>query len=91
MTHFLNAVLGDALSQPIRDVDIVNTENEREVIDDRLSVVDLTTGGAAGHVFQIEVHLPHHRDLPAAVAAAASVAWSRGREAMNLSTLLSPH
>jgi len=67
LIHFLNAILGDALSAPIRDVLIANPYNEREFSDDKLSIVDVKATDESGQVYQIEVQLLAHRDLPARI------------------------
>ena len=40
LIHFLNAVLKQDLSEPIVWVDIINPYNNKEFLDDKLSVVD---------------------------------------------------
>ncbi len=63
LIHFLNAVLGTALPQPIVGVEILNPYNEREFLDDKLSVVDVKARDSAGCQFQVEIQLLNHRDL----------------------------
>jgi predicted transposase/invertase (TIGR01784 family) len=46
-------------------VEILNPYNEREFLDDKLSVVDVKARDAAGGQYQVEVQLLAHRDLPA--------------------------
>ena len=41
LIHFLNSIIGDALAEPITDATILNPYNEREFVDDKLSVVDV--------------------------------------------------
>jgi predicted transposase/invertase (TIGR01784 family) len=65
LIHFLNAVLEPALPRPIDTVEILNPYNEREFLDDKLSVVDVKARDAAGGQYQVEVQLLAHRDLPA--------------------------
>ena len=67
LIHFLNAVLGDALSAPITEAEILNPYNEREFLDDKLSVVDVKARDGAGRLFQIEIQLLSHPDLPARI------------------------
>jgi predicted transposase/invertase (TIGR01784 family) len=50
LVHFLNAVLGADLPQPIVQVEILNPFNEREFLDDKLSVVDIKARDAAGRL-----------------------------------------
>jgi len=41
LIHFLNAILASELSAPIATVDILNPYNDREFLDDKLSIVDV--------------------------------------------------
>ncbi len=45
------------LAAPITDVDIRNPYNERETLDDKLTVVDVKARDAARRIFQIEIQL----------------------------------
>ena len=40
LVHFLNAILTSDLSSPITEVEILNPYNDKEFLDDKLSVVD---------------------------------------------------
>ena len=64
LIHFLNAVLHTELTQPITDVDILNPYNEKEFIDDKLSIVDVKVRDRAHQLYQIEIQLSLHGDLP---------------------------
>ena len=57
LIHFLNALLAEDLAAPITDVDILNPYNERETLDDKLTVVDVKARDAARRLFQIEIQL----------------------------------
>jgi predicted transposase/invertase (TIGR01784 family) len=57
LVHFLNAVLGGELAVPIAEVQILNPYNEREFIDDKLSVVDVKARDEQDQIYQIEVQL----------------------------------
>jgi predicted transposase/invertase (TIGR01784 family) len=57
LIHFLNALLVEDLAAPITDVDILNPYNERETLDDKLTVVDVKARDAARRIFQIEIQL----------------------------------
>jgi predicted transposase/invertase (TIGR01784 family) len=57
LIHFLNALLAEDLAAPIADVDILNPYNERETLDDKLTVVDVKARDAARRIFQIEIQL----------------------------------
>ena len=46
LQHFLNAVLGSELATPISAVEILNPYNEREFLEDRLSIVDVKAWSA---------------------------------------------
>jgi len=67
LIHFLNAILGADLGAPITSVEILNPYNEREFLDDKLSVVDVKARDSAGRLFQIEIQLLSHPDLPARI------------------------
>jgi predicted transposase/invertase (TIGR01784 family) len=67
LVHFLNAVLGADLPQPIVQVEILNPFNEREFLDDKLSVVDIKARDATGRLYQIEIQLLTYPDLPARI------------------------
>jgi len=67
LIHFLNAVLGADLPRPIVAVEIQNPYNEKEFLDDKLTVVDVKARDATGQMFQVEVQLLNHRDLAARI------------------------
>ena len=67
LIHFLNAVLGADLPRPIVTVDIQNPYNEKEFLDDKLTVVDVKARDATGQMFQVEIQLLNHRDLAARI------------------------
>ena len=67
LIHFLNAVLGAELPAPITAVALLNPYNEREFLDDKLSVVDVKARDDAGRLYQIEVQLLVPPDLPARI------------------------
>ena len=67
LRHFLNAMLGSALPSPIIDTEILNPYNERESLDDKLSIVDVKARDEAGRQHQIEIQLLDHPDLPARI------------------------
>jgi len=64
LTHFLNAVLADDLSTPIAEVEILNPYNDKEFLDDKLSVVDVKATDSAGRLYQVEIQLLAYRHLP---------------------------
>ena len=67
LIHFLNAILGAELPRPITAVEIQNPYNEKEFLDDKLTVVDVKARDATGQLYQVEVQLLNHRDLPARI------------------------
>ena len=65
LIHFLNALLGTELPAPISAVEILNPYNEREFLDDKLSIVDVKARDDLGRLYQIEIQILVHADLPA--------------------------
>ncbi len=57
LIHFLNAVLGPDLPRPITAVRIMNPYNEKEFLDDKLSIVDVKATDDAGCLYQVELQL----------------------------------
>jgi predicted transposase/invertase (TIGR01784 family) len=50
LVHFLNAIIGSDLSAPIDTVEILNPYNEKEFIEDKLSIVDVKARDAQGAI-----------------------------------------
>ncbi|MTW23053.1 Rpn family recombination-promoting nuclease/putative transposase [Allochromatium palmeri] len=67
LIHFLNANLGPALPAPITDVEILNPYNDKEFLDDKLSIVDVKARDQRGCLHQIEIQLLANRDLLARI------------------------
>jgi predicted transposase/invertase (TIGR01784 family) len=67
LIHFLNAVLAEDLAAPIADVDILNPYNDKEFLDDKLSVVDVKAKDKAGRLYQVEIQLLAYKQLPARI------------------------
>ncbi|MBK1653649.1 hypothetical protein CKO29_02880 [Allochromatium vinosum] len=67
LIHFLNANLGSALPAPITEVEILNPYNDKEFLDDKLSIVDVKARDQRGCLHQIEIQLLANRDLPARI------------------------
>ena len=65
LVHFLNAILADDLTAPITEVEILNPYNDKEFLDDKLSVVDVKARDSGGRLYQIEIQLLSYRHLPA--------------------------
>ena len=64
LIHFLNATLGTDLAAPISEVEILNPYNERECLDDKLSIVDVKARDQDGRLYQIELQLLNLPELP---------------------------
>jgi predicted transposase/invertase (TIGR01784 family) len=65
LVHFLNATLATELVSPITGVEILNPYNEKEHLDDKLSIVDVKAKDERGRVYQIEIQLVYFGYLPA--------------------------
>lgn len=64
LIHFLNAILGNDLTAPITWVEILNPYNDKEFVSDKLSVVDVKARDEQQHLYQIEIQMVAHTDLP---------------------------
>ena len=64
LIHFLNAILTSDLSAPITEAEILNPYNDKEFLDDKLSVVDVKAKDSEGRLYQIEIQLLTYRHLP---------------------------
>ena len=64
LIHFLNAILANELSAPIATVDILNPYNDREFLDDKLSIVDVKAKDDKDQVYQVEIQLASYDYLP---------------------------
>ncbi|MGZ8217854.1 Rpn family recombination-promoting nuclease/putative transposase [Methylomagnum sp.] len=67
LIHFLNAVLAGELAAPITDAVILNPYNDKEFLDDKLSIVDVKARDGEGRLFQIEIQMLSYRHLPARI------------------------
>ena len=67
LIHFLNAILAGELAAPLTEVEIVNPYNEREFLDDKLSIVDVKARDSSGRPYQIEIQLLNIPELPARI------------------------
>ena len=65
--HFINATLATELVLPITGVEILNPYNEKEHLDDKLSIVDVKAKDERGRVYQIEIQLDYFGYLPARI------------------------
>jgi predicted transposase/invertase (TIGR01784 family) len=64
LIHFLNAILVMDLAAPIIDVEILNPYNDKEFLDDKLSVVDVKAKDSTGRLYQVEIQMVSYRNLP---------------------------
>ncbi len=64
LVHFLNAILSADLTTPIATVDILNPYNDKEFLEDKLSIVDVKARDNDGNLYQIEIQLVNFTDLP---------------------------
>lgn len=67
LVHFLNAILASELRAPIATVDILNPYNDKEFLDDKLSIVDVKAKDEKDQVYQIEIQLASYSYLPARI------------------------
>jgi predicted transposase/invertase (TIGR01784 family) len=65
LVHFINATLASELIAPITRVEILNPYNEKEHLDDKLSIVDVKAKDEHGRIYQIEIQLLFFSNLPA--------------------------
>jgi predicted transposase/invertase (TIGR01784 family) len=65
LVHFINATLASELIAPITQVEILNPYNEKEHLDDKLSIVDVKAKDEHGRIYQIEIQLLFFSNLPA--------------------------
>ena len=68
LIHFLNSTLAAELPVPLVEVTILNPFNEKEYLDDKLSVVDVKAKDGADRLYQIEVQLKSYGHLPHRIA-----------------------
>jgi predicted transposase/invertase (TIGR01784 family) len=67
LVHFLNAVLSSELQQPITSVSILNPYNDKEHLNDKLSIVDVKARDNSDQLYQIEIQLAYYPSLPARI------------------------
>ncbi|MBF0209614.1 MAG: Rpn family recombination-promoting nuclease/putative transposase [Desulfamplus sp.] len=67
LIHFLNAVIGFEGDDIITDVVILNPYNEREFIDDKLSIVDIKAKSQNDFKYQVEIQLAVYPALPSRI------------------------
>ena len=64
LMHFINAIIGSDLSAPIDAVEILNPYNDKEFLEDKMSIVDVKARDAQGALYQIEIQLVSYANLP---------------------------
>ncbi len=64
LIHFLNAILACELVAPITSVEILNPYNDREFMNDKLSIVDVKARDENQHLYQVEIQLINRTYLP---------------------------
>ena len=64
LLHFINAFLAKELQEPLVAVDILNPYNDKEFLDDKLSIVDVKAKDAHDRIYQIEIQLTSYGHLP---------------------------
>ncbi|NOQ65236.1 MAG: Rpn family recombination-promoting nuclease/putative transposase [Methyloprofundus sp.] len=67
LVNFINAMLGEHLAHPVQQVEILNPYNEREFLNDKLSIVDIKAQDTEKQFFQIEIQLANFLSLPARI------------------------
>jgi predicted transposase/invertase (TIGR01784 family) len=67
LLHFLNAILDSDLTAPITQVEILNPYNDKEFLNNKLSIVDVKARDSDGHLYQIEIQLLSYGHLPARI------------------------
>ena len=67
LIHFLNAILNNDLDAPIESVEILNPYNDKEFLNDKLSIVDVKAHDTVGTIYQIEIQLLNYAHLPARI------------------------
>ena len=63
LVHFLNAIIGSELTAPLATVDILNPYNDKEYLEDKLSIVDVKARDSSGNIYQIEIQLVNYANI----------------------------
>jgi predicted transposase/invertase (TIGR01784 family) len=64
LIHLLNAVLQPPPTERVATIEILNPFNDKEALDDKLSVVDIKARDQQGRQFNIEMQLLPYADFP---------------------------
>jgi predicted transposase/invertase (TIGR01784 family) len=90
LVHFLNAVLASELKHPITSVSILNPYNDKEHLDDKLSIVDVKARDNANQLYQIEIQLAYYTSLPDRIIYTWADVYSQQLQSGNQYTELKP-
>jgi predicted transposase/invertase (TIGR01784 family) len=90
LVHFLNAVLSSELKQPITSVLILNPYNDKEHIDDKLSIVDVKARDRQDQLYQMEIQLACYASLPVRVIYTWADVYSQQLQSGNKYSELKP-
>ena len=90
LAHFLNAILASDLRAPITQVDILNPYNDKEFLDDKLSIVDVKARDASEQIYQIEIQLLVYGHLSARILYTWADIYSQQLQSGNDYRLLKP-
>ena len=90
LAHFLNAILASDLRAPITHVDILNPYNDKEFLDDKLSIVDVKARDEREHLYQIEIQMLNYGHLSARILYTWADIYSQQLQSGNDYRLLKP-
>ncbi|HLA35301.1 MAG TPA: Rpn family recombination-promoting nuclease/putative transposase [Rhodocyclaceae bacterium] len=90
LAHFLNAILASDLRAPITQVDILNPYNDKEFLDDKLSIVDVKARDAGEQIYQIEIQLLGYGHLSARILYTWADIYSQQLQSGNDYRMLKP-
>ncbi len=65
LIHFINAMLQSELAAPLATVELMNPYNDKEWLNDKLSIVDVKARDQNGNLYQLEIQLVNYTALPA--------------------------
>lgn len=67
LIDLLNAVLLESIPEPLDDIQILNPFNDKESLDDKLSILDIKARDRAGLQYNIEMQMVDHAEYPGRV------------------------
>ncbi len=65
LIHFINAMLQSELPSPVATVELLNPYNDKEWLNDKLSIVNVKARDQNGNLYQLEIQLLNYKALPA--------------------------